>query len=327
MEITKVKPLTVEQLIISVDRLTRFKETEIKYLRVFFDIITSNLLVPKIKKSELEKLNYQELTSIAENIINYSLDCLNLKVPNSGMINKRISEYEKSIFYMNKNTEILLDNKINYDAFIHLLSGDIPKNLQWLKHLAYDNDIKKVRNDLSLKYPIEKVIIVEGTTEETLLPTFAAKCGYDFDKNGIYIISAGGKNQVVKLYYHLAEKLKVPIFVLLDKDAEENQEYINTKLRDSDKIHLLSCGEFEDLLPLELVKRTLEYELNNISIIEQEMLIPEEPMVKLLEDIFKTRGMHEFKKVEFAQMVRRNILLETDISAEIREIITEIKKI
>lgn len=327
MEDLKIKPLTTEQLIISVDRLTRFKETEVKYLRVFFDIITSNLLVPKYKKTELEKMDYTELTTLAESIINYSFKNLEINIQNTGTINERLLNYEKSIFKITKNTEILLKNKINYDAFIHLLSGDIPKNLQWLKHLACNDDIKEIRNNMSLRFPVEKVLIVEGATEETLLPTFAQKCGYDFDKNGIYIISAGGKNQVVKLYYSLAEKLNIPIFVLLDKDAKENQEYIKTKLRNCDKIHLLNCGEFEDLLPLELVKRTLEYELNNISIIEQEILTTEEPMVKLLEEIFKTRGMHDFKKVEFAQMVRRNILLETDISAEIKAIITEVKKI
>lgn len=327
MEDLKIKPLTTEQLIISVDRLTRFKETEVKYLRVFFDIITSNLLVPKYKKTELEKMDYTELTTLAESIINYSFKNLGINIQNTGTINERLLNYEKSIFKITKNTEILLKNKINYDAFIHLLSGDIPKNLQWLKHLACNDDIKEIRNNMSLRFPVEKVLIVEGATEETLLPTFAQKCGYDFDKNGIYIISAGGKNQVVKLYYSLAEKLNIPIFVLLDKDAKENQEYIKTKLRNCDKIHLLNCGEFEDLLPLELVKRTLEYELNNISIIEQEILTTEEPMVKLLEEIFKTRGMHDFKKVEFAQMVRRNILLETDISAEIKAIITEVKKI
>lgn len=327
MEDLKIKPLTTEQLIISVDRLTRFKETEVKYLRVFFDIITSNLLVPKYKKTELEKMDYTELTTLAESIINYSFKNLGINIQNTGTINERLLNYEKSIFKITKNTEILLKNKINYDAFIHLLSGDIPKNLQWLKHLACNDDIKEIRNNMSLRFPVEKVLIVEGATEETLLPTFAQKCGYDFDKNGIYIISAGGKNQVVKSYYSLAEKLNIPIFVLLDKDAKENQEYIKTKLRNCDKIHLLNCGEFEDLLPLELVKRTLEYELNNISIIEQEILTTEEPMVKLLEEIFKTRGMHDFKKVEFAQMVRRNILLETDISAEIKAIITEVKKI
>ena len=116
--------------------------------------------------------------------INYSFKNLGINIQNTGTINERLLNYEKSIFKITKNTEILLKNKINYDAFIHLLSGDIPKNLQWLKHLACNDDIKEIRNNMSLRFPVEKVLIVEGATEETLLPTFAQKCGYDFDKNG-----------------------------------------------------------------------------------------------------------------------------------------------
>ena len=71
-----------------------------------------------------------------------------------------------------------------------------------------------------LKFPIEKVILVEGLTEETLLPAFARFLGYDFYKNGVQVIPAGGKNQVVKMYYKLSQELKIPIFLLLDKDAE-----------------------------------------------------------------------------------------------------------
>lgn len=67
----------------------------------------------------------------------------------------------------------------------------------------------------------------------------------------------------------MVDSLKLPIFVLLDKDAKENLEEIKPKLRSIDKIHLLACGEFEDLLPLELVQRTLDYQLNNISMMEK----------------------------------------------------------
>ena len=327
MKVSKIKPLTKDQLIISIDRLTRFKDPEVKYLRVFYDILSGNLLVPKIKKSEMEKIDYAEITQIAQDIINFSLEALGVHANENYALNNKIFEYETSLFNIDKNSEMLLKNKINYDSFIDLLTENEPKNLQWLKGLKYSEDIKSFRQENSIKYPIEKVVIVEGATEETLLPEFAKRCGYDFDKNGVYVLSAGGKNQVVKLYYSLVEKLKIPIFVLLDKDAKQNQESINHKLRNCDCIHLLSCGEFEDLLPLDLVKRTLEYELNNISILEKEMLLPQEPMVKKLEEIFKTRGMHEFKKVEFAQMVRRNIVQNSDISTEIREIIEVIKKL
>lgn len=325
MNNVKVKPLTKEQLTISIDRLTRFKNPEVKYLRVFGELITNNLIQPKYKKSDIEKMDSEEVKNLAEFIINYSLENLGLPKDEDYIINQRLYDYEKSVYIINENIEKFLKNKINYKAFVTLIDENSPKNLKWLKALGSPMDIKQERFKNSLRFPVEKVVIAEGATEETLLPEFAKRCGYDFDKEGIYVLSAGGKNQVVKLYYRLVDSLKLPIFVLLDKDAKENLEEIKPKLRPIDKIHLLACGEFEDLLPLELVQRTLDYQLNNISMMEKEMLNAPEPRVKILEEVFKTRGMHEFKKVEFAQMVKKNIKTNADISDEICEIINEIK--
>lgn len=325
MNNVKVKPLTKEQLTISIDRLTRFKNPEVKYLRVFGELITNNLIQPKYKKSDIEKMDSEEVKKLAELIINYSLENLGLPKDEDYIINQRLYDYEKSVYIINENIEKFLKNKINYKAFVTLIDENSPKNLKWLKALGSPMDIKQERFKNSLRFPVEKVVIAEGATEETLLPEFAKRCGYDFDKEGIYVLSAGGKNQVVKLYYRLVDSLKLPIFVLLDKDAKENLEEIKPKLRPIDKIHLLACGEFEDLLPLELVQRTLDYQLNNISMMEKEMLNAPEPRVKILEEVFKTRGMHEFKKVEFAQMVKKNIKTNADISDEICEIINEIK--
>lgn len=325
MKNSKVKPLTKSQIIISIDRLTRFKNTETKYLRVFKDILTQNLIEPKFKKTDLEKMDYSELRNWAEFVINYSLEMAGLTLENDYLINQRLLNYENSVFENNKNVQELLNNKINYKACLSYIDEKSPKNLLWLKNLEISSDIRKSRFDNSLRFPVEKVVIAEGATEETLLPEFAKRCGYDFDKEGIYVLSAGGKNQVVKLYYRLVESLKLPIFVLLDKDAKENLEEIQPKLRDIDKIHLLDCGEFEDLLPIKLVERTLDYELKNISMLEKEKLNEDIPRVKFLEEVFKTRGMHEFKKVEFAQMVKKNIKHEEDISPEVVEIIDEIR--
>lgn len=325
MNNVKVKPLTKEQLTISIDRLTRFKNPEVKYLRVFGELITNNLIQPKYKKSDIEKMDSEEVKNLAELIINYSLENLGLPKDEDYIINQRLYDYEKSVYIISENIEKFLKNKINYKAFVTLIDENSPKNLKWLKALGSPMDIKQERFKNSLRFPVEKVVIAEGATEETLLPEFAKRCGYDFDKAGIYVLSAGGKNQVVKLYYRLVDSLKLPIFVLLDKDAKENLEEIKPKLRPIDKIHLLACGEFEDLLPLELVQRTLDYQLNNISMMEKEMLNAPEPRVKILEEVFKTRGMHEFKKVEFAQMVKKNIKTNADISDEICEIINEIK--
>ena len=192
-----------------------------------------------------------------------------------------------------KSLELLGDMEM-YDEvmhdFLNMIDEKSVKNLQWLKALNQNEDITELRKENNLLFPIEKVVIVEGATEEILLPEFAKLCDFVFDQNGIFIIPAGGKNQVVKLYYELIEYLKLPIFVLLDKDAKENLEQINPKLRKTDKIHILKCGEFEDLLPLDLINRTLEYEISTISIIDKNMFDTQEPRTKILEEIFKTRG-------------------------------------
>lgn len=325
MKNSKVKPLTKNQIIISIDRLTRFKNTEVKYLRVFRDILTNNLITPKFKKYDLEQMDYSELKNWAEYIINYSLVEFGKTLDEDYLINQRLFDYEKSIFAVDKNVEDLLKNKINYKACLDFIDENSPKNLKWLKALGSSINIDETRFKNSLRFPIKKVVIAEGATEETLLPEFAKRCGYDFDREGVFVFSAGGKNQVVKLYYKLVESLKIPMFILLDRDAMENLEEIKPKLRPCDKIHLLESGEFEDLLPIELVVRTLEYGLKNISILEKEMLNDNMPRVEFLEKVFKTRGMHEFKKVEFAQMVKENIQSLNDISPEIIKIIDEIK--
>lgn len=308
----KIKQLTKEQLIISIDRLTRFKEPEIKYLRVFKDIILNNLIEPKFKKSELDNTDYEEIKNIAEQIINYSLP------ENKDLdINQQLYNYENSVFKIDEKTNILLKNKINYKEILKLLPNDIPLNLQFLKSLA------KGHKETNC-FPVKKIILCEGITEEILLPKFAQICGYDLNKNGIYIISAGGKNQVVKYFYNYAECLKIPIFVLLDNDAQENLHEIKPRLREFDKIHLVKSGEFEDLLPNSLLIKTLNYTTQNISLAPLEGLEAQASKVEFLEEFYKHRGLHEFKKAEFAHAVKENITGINDVSDEIAEIIEEL---
>lgn len=320
----KIKPLTKGQIIISLDRLTRFKFTEDKYLRVFKDIIISNLIAPKFKKSQLNLMDYEPLTKLVEDIFNSSLKSLNIALSNDFTINKKLLEYEKSVFKFDKNVEKLISNKIDYKAAIKLIDKkDLSSNLKWLKSLSEDENQIKNREDLGLKFPLEKIIIVEGITEEILLPKLAKICGSDFDKAGVILISAGGKNQVVKLFYQLADTLKLPIYVLLDNDAKENFEEITHKLRPHDKVHIIESGEFEDILPLNLIKRTLNRHLRNLSSVSIDDLRTDLPMTKTLDEIFKSKGL-EFKKAEFASLVGENIIDSKDVSQEIKTIISEI---
>ncbi len=316
----KYKKLTQEQIVISLDRLTRFKNTREKYLRVFSDIIISNLIEPKLRKADLEKMEFAQIRNLAEEIFNGSLE----EHSSSNIINIKLRDYENTIYNNDDSTQELLNNNIDYESALKYINNESVINLRWLKSLAEDGNLVSMREEHCLKFPIEKVLLVEGITEEILLPAFSKFLGYDFYKNGIQIIPAGGKNQVVKMYYKLSEELNLPIFLLLDKDAEENISQITPRLRVNDCIHLVSCGEFEDLLPKSLIVKTVNSHFENFLTITEDDLEENTPEAKNLENIFKTKGLHEFKKAEFAKLVRENIFDDSDISAEILDIIREI---
>lgn len=339
----KYKNLTKEQIIISLDRLTRFKNTREKYFRVYSDILVSSLIEPKLKKSEIEKMDLGLITEYVSEIFNTSVNYLlqeqrNNQLISNKYINEFIRDYENSIFINDDETQKLLNNNIDYINALSLIDEEFPVNLKWLRELTVLSNLfrhltnldfylisKQVRNEKLLKFPIEKVILVEGITEEILLPAFSKFLGYDFYANGIQIIPAGGKNQVVKIYYKLAQELKLPIFVLLDKDAEDNINQIRPRLRSIDKIHLVSCGEFEDLLPKILIVKTINSHFKNFLNVVEGDIAKDLPTAKVLEELFKTKGLHEFKKAEFAKLVRENINNEHDISDEIRQVVDEIK--
>ena len=267
-------------------------------------------------------MDYQKIKDIAVQIFNASFDIVNKDLS----VNQKLRIYENSTFENDENVQKLLDNELDYNSALSLVDDDCDVlNLKWLKSLKFDDDMNITRQKYSLLYPIKTIVIAEGITEEILLPVFANLLGYNFDQNGIQILSAGGKNQVVKMFYQYVEELKIPIFVLLDNDAKPNSLEIVPRLRNCDKIHLLEHGEFEDALPVKLIERTLKYATENISELPITHPDSSDRMVHYLEDFFKKRGTHEFKKAEFALMVKENICGLEDISDEFKKVIEELK--
>ena len=79
----KFKFLTKDELLISLDRLSRFKLPEESYFRVFSSIITKCLITPKLSKKDIEDLSGDELSKIVELIWNKSVENI------FGAINKK----------------------------------------------------------------------------------------------------------------------------------------------------------------------------------------------------------------------------------------------
>lgn len=195
---------------------------------------------------------------------------------NSGAVGEfgaAVNDFERETFFQDEESEKFLKNKINFPY--------APKK-------------------------IKKVILCEGATEETLLPILAKKCGCNIEET--YILGAGGKNQAGRKYLKMLKEIKVPIFILLDADADEIKNAIIAKKRDIDRVYLIEKGEFEDILPKKLVIEAINFHFSNELACSETDFEDGLKMTKNIELAFKTRGLGDFKKAAFATMVKNYLI-------------------
>lgn len=317
----KFKTPNKEFIKICIDRLTRFKPIGEKYKRVFDDILNKHLIFDGVKLSDMED---EVKIPLAVKIFNSAFSC-----PSSFKLNEIIKNDEESIFYITEEEKKYLNSKIDFEKALELFNeNELPLNLKKLK-LQKDKTSKQVREEFGVLYPVSKVVLVEGITEEILLIEFAKAAGLDFKKEGIYVLGAGGKNQVARKYYKLIEEIKIPIFVLLDEDAGETFNLISPKLREIDKIYKINSGEFEDLLPKNLIKNALNMHFHeNMPVIDNQF---DETghAVDELSTCYRNNGWGDFKKANFAKIVKDYLVSTKNppISDELQIIIDEIKSI
>ena len=72
----KYKLLTLDELIISLDRISRFKEPDESYNRVFNLILYKCLISPKLSKTDLESLTKEKLSKYVQIIWNSSVESI-----------------------------------------------------------------------------------------------------------------------------------------------------------------------------------------------------------------------------------------------------------
>lgn len=317
----KFKTPDIQYIKICLDRLTRFKPVSERFNRVFDDILSKYLIQGEVKISEF---TLDEKIKIAAEILNSAA-----KFRSDLSLNEILKKDEERVFYLNQTDKKFLNSKIDYLALIDLLESDeLPLNLKRLK-LQGEFSSDKVREVHSTLFPVSKVVLVEGITEEILLIEFAKILGLDFKKEGIFVLGAGGKNQVARKYYKLIEEIKIPIFILLDSDAKEIFDIITPKLRDKDKIHLIKTGEFEDILTGKLIKNALNFHFAQNIINNENDFEENGHAVVELHDCYKNNGWGEFKKADFAKIIREYLQQAKNppVSDELKMITDEIKNL
>lgn len=328
----KFKKIEPEYIKVILDRLFRTKPAFERYERVFDDIIQKFLIKEKNDEISLNKISSEEKIKLATKIFNSSVEQNN---EIDEFLHRYITSEEDRIFNKNPNSEIYLKEKLNLANAFELIKNqdDLKPNLVQILTLLENLNTtpKKLRENFSLLYPIEKIVLTEGATEEILLGEFAKLCDFDFNKNGILVIGAGGKNQVARKYYKMSELFKIPIFILLDLDAIPTKELIEPKLNKKDKIHLIKNGEFEDILPKNLIIQALNDKNKNGFQCVIEDFEQDPKTTKCLHEIFKQKGFGEFKKADFAKTIHDFLKSHPNstcfLSDEIKEIIEEIKSL
>ena len=317
----KFKIPEIEYIQICLDRLTRFKPVSERYIRVIDDVLSKYLIQTDEKLSDIQMSRKIEL---AQTILNSAAKNLtDLK------LNEIIKNDEEKIFYLTNEDMEFLNSKIDFLALINLLDENtLPLNL---KRLKFQNNLtsNETREKYATLFPVSKVVLVEGITEEILLIEFAKILGLDFKKEGIFVLGAGGKNQVARKYYKLIEEIKIPIFILLDSDAKEIANLIIPKLRNKDKLHLIKTGEFEDILTGKLIKNALNFHFAQNMLNNENEFEENGHAVVELHDCFKNNGWGEFKKADFAKIIREYLhqAKNPPVSDELKLITDEIKNL
>lgn len=327
----KYKQMTPDDFIISIDRLSRFKLPEIKYPRVYKEIISKHLIFPQLSLKNFDTTESDIIVKLVETIWNGSInEYLN---PQKNYLSLSAISMLDNYYFKNIPVETKKLMKANLDISTPMskYTKKLPQNVELLKEIYSANknisiDIaKNIRAKYSTKFPIEKIILAEGITEEILLPVFAKKLGFDFEKNGVLVVGAGGKSKIPPLYSKLKDKVNLPIVIIMDNDAFPIYNDLTRKTSKKDQVIIINKGEFEDILPKNLLKRSFNSYFYDIEKVSSNDFQDEYSMCQNISNIYKSRQIGEFQKAHFAKIIAGCIKYKTDISPEIEKIILEIK--
>lgn len=296
----KFKPISEDKLLFYTEKLFKFKKPTLKIKKVFLDIINKYLLSPKLNLDYYILNNIDETVNIVETVWNSSV----------------YEIYKKDYEYSN----VLVD-----DLNSIFVLNDYEKKMFGAK-IILKPLLEKLKFEIKIP-TTKKLILTEGITEQLLLPRFAQVYGYDFSKNNVQLVQAGGKNQVAKYYLDYINYVKIPIVILLDNDAKQIYDILSPKIRKTDKMILLPNGEFEDLLLSSLIKKAINSNFKNVVQIELSDIDKNISKVEALEKLYRVKCLGDFQKGEFAKLVQKSISNKTHLSKSIVNLLEIIKKV
>ena len=193
---------------------------------------------------------------------------------------------------------------------------ELPASAKQWQQLSADFKMSVMRSRATLpgNFLPNRIILVEGATETIILPALAKCFGIELSAAANMIVACGGAGHMVRKYTQLKDVVSIPIFCLLDRDAEEQRLMLTNHLRPQDRLYFLEDGEIEDIFQLEFFVYILNRYLNSLpfSYGTSQSINPEDLEESLsrtssLEKLWRRRELGKFDKVGFADFVANNI--------------------
>ena len=200
---------------------------------------------------------------------------------------------------------------------------------QWQSILAIAQSILKNPNGGVLLRPAI-IVLVEGQSELIVLPHFARLSGKPLEELGAMVIASGGAQQVARRYLTMRDVLKIPIVCVFDGDAEASSMIIEESLRDCDGLICLESTELEDCYSHEQLLKILNWQLLKIgqTLSSENFSIPKiGPRKNALNKLFRSLGLGDFDKIEFAKSTVALTSGKNDVPAEMNKVIDFVSKI
>lgn len=187
-----------------------------------------------------------------------------------------------------------------------------------------ENQLRERFRNLSNKHHSEaffarKIILVEGPTEEECFPIYANGLGFDFDKEGVSIVAAGGKDNLAR-YYQLYTAFQIPTYLVFDNDAGS----VDKLALESNATLLRLFGEPETRTPSPII--TDRYAIFDCNFEEQMKMAIGTSKYDALEKDAK-REWNARGKGQNARYMALQLVAENNIPEFIKDIVTTIKKL
>jgi Predicted ATP-dependent endonuclease of the OLD family len=92
----------------------------------------------------------------------------------------------------------------------------------------------------------DKVVIVEGASEQYALPIYADSLGYDLDRNNISVVHSDGKGQMDRLL-RVFNDFKIPTYLWFDGDKDSKKKDVKNKTLELLELLGDPIGRIEDV--------------------------------------------------------------------------------